>query len=99
MSIQAEWPVASVWTLPPSQSENGIDRAWRHVHRLQWRVWGHHLDQLGWHTLQARPKGMHMRTYDRITDQIIDGFCEVEDLIEVGAMQLSVRLAKFDARR
>lgn len=80
-----------------SQSDDAIGRAWRRVHRLQRRL-GVPDDQLGWHAFRTRPKGMHTRTYDRITDQIIDGFCEVEDMIEVGARRLSARLAAYDAR-
>lgn len=41
---------------------------------------------------------MQRRTYDQIDEQIIDSFCKLEDLIEAGAMQLSARLAAYDAR-
>lgn len=80
-----------------SQSDDAIDRAWRRVHRLQRRLRLPE-SQLGWSASLTRPKGMHRRTHDRITDQIIDGYCELEDLIEAGAKRLSARLAAYDAR-
>jgi hypothetical protein len=58
----------------PSQREgaDAIDRKWRKISKLQ--------DKLrdGW----CRPKGMHMRTYDRIKDELMRTHIQKDQLFE-----------------
>jgi len=57
----------------PSQREDAIDRQWRKIYKLQARL------KDDWY----RPKGMHIKTFNRITHEWIEANTKKDELFEL----------------
>lgn len=81
-----------------SQSEDEIGRAWLRVHRLQRQL--ALPDSLqGWCFHPPRPKGMHLTTFKRLRDRMVEELHEIERLVAIGEARLVERLARYDGRK